>query len=141
MKKSDFDYSDVYRKEEMKKLKTRIKKARNILFICALSIIAGALLFWKMEIASFTLKTVSKYFLLSVLIACLGFLCGKRPYLALISALIICIGFWLVEIIIIESDNLFIAGLFQKIFILTLLSFALNNSREAELLRKELLFS
>jgi hypothetical protein len=141
MRNPDFDYSDVYRKEEMKKLKTRIKKTRNILFICAISIIAGALLFWKMEIPAFTVKTVLKYLFLSVVIACLGFLCEKRPYLALISALIICIGFWTVEIIIFESDNLFIAGLAQKIFIISLLSFALNNSREAELLRKELLFS
>lgn len=141
MNKPDFDYSDVYRKEEKKKLKLRIKKTRNTLFICALLIFTSALLFWKMEISAFPIKKVLMYCLLSVVIAFLGVRSEKRPYKALISALLICSGFWAVEIILFEPGNLFIGGLFQKIFIIILLSFALNNSREAELLRKELLFS
>ena len=141
MKEPDSDFSEVYRKEEMKKLKVRIKKTRNILFISAIVLITGALLFWKMRIPAFTVTALLMYFILSVLFVCLGFLCDKRPYLSLVSALIICIVFWTAEIFLFQSDNLFLEGLIQKIFIISLLLSALNNSREAEYLRKELLFS
>jgi hypothetical protein len=141
MQEPEFDYSEVYRKEEMKKLKARIKKTRNTLFISAFAIITGALLFWKLGRPAFTSKALIMYLILSIVFVCLGLLCDTRPYLALISALIICVVFWAVEIFLTQSDNPFNEGLIQKIFIIALLLSAFNNSREAELLRKELLFS
>jgi hypothetical protein len=94
-----------------------------------------------MRIPAFTAKSLVMYFILAVVLICLGLLSEMRPYLSILSAFMICIVFWSVEIFLIQSENLFIEGLIQKIFIISLLVSVLKNSREAELLRKELLFS
>jgi K+-sensing histidine kinase KdpD len=141
MKSKEVDYSEIYRREERKKLNTRINKIRNILYICAFALLIGGLIFWLMKIPAFTTKRLLMYFLLSIVVACLGFLCYKKPYTSVISALVICILFWSAELILNKTDNLFIEGFIQKIFVVSLLSSCLNFSKEAEIIRKELSLS
>jgi len=141
MKETDVDYSKVYRTEEMKQLNKRLKKIRNILYICSIAVLTGALLFWMMKDSYFTVKNFLLYLLLSVVLAFLGFISNKRPYKALVSALIICIAFGTVEVVLNKSDDLLIEGSIQKLFIISLLVSCLHTSREAELIRKELYFS
>ena len=141
MKESNIDYSEVYRTQEIKQLNRRLRKTRNILFASAIGVLGGALVFWMMNESSFSWKKFLLYLLLSVVLAVLGILSNKRPYKALVSALVICIGFWAVEVILSKTDDLLIEGAIQKLFIVSLLVSSLHASKEAELIRKELHFS
>lgn len=141
MKESDIDYSEVYRVQETKQLNKRLRKTKNILFASAIGVLGGALVFWMMKGSSFTGKKFLLYLLLSVVLAILGILSNKKPYRALISALVLCIAFWAIEVIVSKTDDLLIEGSIQKLFIVSLLVSSLHASKEAELIRKELHFS
>jgi pheromone shutdown protein TraB len=140
MKNPETDYSEVYRKDELKKLNGRIKNIRNILYVCAAAIATGALLFWVIKIPAFTVRNLMLYFLLSAVFAGLGFFCDKRPHTTVVSALLICIVFWSAELML-NNAGFFIEGSIQKIFVVALLSSCLNYSREAEIIQKELSLS
>ena len=43
---NQIDYSELYRKQETKQLKKRLRKTRNTLLICGLAFIAGASVFF-----------------------------------------------------------------------------------------------
>jgi hypothetical protein len=137
----NIDYSEMYRNQEMKQLNKRLRRTRNILYICAIAVVGGALVFWMMKESSFTAKNFLLYLALSVVLIFLGFISDKRPYKALVVALIICIAFWAVEVILNKTDDLLIEGSIQKLFIISLLTSSLHASKEAELIRKELHFS
>ena len=141
MKEKDIDYSEVYRSEELKQLNKRLRKTRIVLYICAIAVLSGAFIFWMMQNSSFTTKNFLLYTALSIVLAFLGFISDKKPYYTLLTALVICIGFWAVEIIMNTSDNLLIEGSIQKLFIISLIASCLHTSKEAELIRKELHFS
>jgi uncharacterized membrane protein YfhO len=141
VKEPDIDYSEMYRTQEMKQLNKRLRRTRNILYICAIAVVGGALVFWMMKDSSFTTKNFLLYLALSVVLAFLGFISEKRPYKALVIALVICIAFWAVEVILNKTDDLLIEGSIQKLFIISLLTSSLHASKEAELIRKELHFS
>ena len=141
MIEKNIDYSEVYRSEEMKQLNKRLRKTRIVLYICALVILGGAAAFWMMQYSSFTTKNFLLYLGLSVVLAILGFMSNKKPYVALLAGLVICIGFWAVEVILNKTDDLLIEGSIQKLFIISLLASCLHTSKEAELIRKELHFS
>ncbi|HKC37314.1 MAG TPA: hypothetical protein VKB95_14660, partial [Chitinophagaceae bacterium] len=60
---------------------------------------------------------------------------------SILAALIICIGFWGLEIFLMNVDGLLIESSIHKLFIISLLVWCFHSSREAELIRKELHFS
>lgn len=138
---SHIDYSEMYRKEELKQLDKRLRKTRNILLICAASIVGGAALFWIMPESSFVTKNFLTYLGLGIVVALLSLYSNKQPYFSILAALLICIAFWAIEIILLKTDDLLIEGSIQKLFIISLLVSCLHSSKEAELIRKELHFS
>lgn len=140
-KENNVDYSEVYRIQELKQLNKRLRKTRNILFICAIAVIGGALAFWILPETSFNLTNLLYYSLLAFVLALLGIFSYKRPYISLITGLIICIAFWAAEILLKRTDDLLIEGSIQKLFIVSLLISCLHTSKEAELIRQELNFS
>ncbi len=141
MNKTDIDYSEVYRTEELKQLNKRLRKTRIVLYICAIAVLSGAFVFWMMQYSSFTTKNFLLYLMLSLVLAFLGYISNKKPYVALLTGLVICIGFWAVEVILNKTDDLLIEGSIQKLFIISLLASCMHTSKEAELIRKELHFS
>lgn len=141
VKAPDIDYSEMYRTQELKQLNKRLRRTRNILYFSAIVVVGGACMFWMMKYSSFTTKNFLLYLALSVVLAFLGFISEKRPYKALVIALIICITFWTIEVILNKTDDLLIEGSIQKLFVIALLTSSLHASKEAELIRKELHFS
>jgi hypothetical protein len=141
MKEKDIDYSEVYRSEELKQLNKRLRKTRIVLYICAIAVLCGAFVFWMMQYSSFTFKNFLLYAALSAVLAFLGFISNKKPYAALLTGLVFCISFWIIEVILNKTDDLLIEGAIQKLLIISLLASCLHASKEAELIRKELHFS
>ena len=135
------DYSEMYRTQETIQLNKRLRKTRNILLICALAFVAGAGVFWMMPETSFVTKDLFVYFGLAILMVLLSIYSKKQPFFSLVSALVICIGFWGIEIFLNNVDELLIETSIHKLFIVSILVWCFHSSREAELIRKELHFS
>ena len=135
------DYSEMYRTQETLQLNKRLRKTRNILLICGLAFVAGAGLFWIMPETSFTTKDFLVYLGLAVVMILLSFYSNKHPFFSIVSALVICIGFWGFEIFLNNIDELVIETSIHKLFIVSILVWCFHSSKEAELIRKELHFS
>jgi len=135
------DYSEMYRTQEMKQLNKRLRKTRNILLICAVVLLAGAGVFWIMPETTFTATNFLLYLGFAVVMVLLSIYSNKQPYFSILTALILCIGFWGLEIFFNDMDSLLIETSIQKLFIISLLVYSFHSSREAELIRKELHFS
>ena len=135
------DYSEIYRTQETIQLNKRLRKTRNILLICAAAFLAGAGIFWIMPETSFTTKNFLIYLSLAAVMVLLSMNSNKQPFFSILAALIICIGFWGLEIFLINIDGLLIESSIHKLFIISLLVWCFHSSREAELIRKELHFS
>lgn len=135
------DYSEMYRTQEMKQLNKRLRKTRNILLICATAIIGGAGIFSIMPETTFSTRDFLFYLGLAVILVLLAAYSNKQPYISILSALLICIGFWGLEVFFNDVNDLLIETSIQKLFIISLLVASFPSSREAELIRKELHFS
>lgn len=135
------DYSEIYRTQETLQLKKRLRKTRNVLFICAVAFIAVGAIFRLMPQTSFTTKNFLLYVGLSAFIMMLAFYSNKQPFFSTLTALIICLGIWVLEIFFGSMDGLLIETSIHKLFIISLLVWRFHPSREAELIRKELHFS
>lgn len=138
---NDIDYSAIYRLQENKQLTKRLRKTRNALFLSALTVLLGALVFWMMTNTIFTTNTFLIYLAFTAVLVLLGFYSNKKPFTALIIALILCVTFSAIELFLNKADDLLIEGAIHKLFIISLLCFTLPSSKEAELIRKELKFS
>jgi hypothetical protein len=135
------DYSEMYRTQETVQLNKRLRKTRNILFICALAFVAGASIFWVMPETSFDTKDFLVYIGLAAVMILLSMYSNKHPFFSIVSALVISIGFWGVEIFINNTNELVIETSIHKLFIVSILVWSFHSSKEAELIRKELHFS
>ena len=135
------DYSEMYRTQETIQLNKRLRKTRNILLICAAAFVAGAGIFWIMPETSFTTTNFLIYLGLAGVMALLSMYSNKQPFFSIVAALVICIGFWGLEIFLNDFSNLLIETSIHKLFIISLLIWCFHSSREAELIRKELYFS
>ena len=138
---SHIDYSEVYREQELKQLNKRLKKNRLILLACSLFLIISASLFWAIPLKNFSYQNALYYFLLAGVLALLSLFSKKHPYISILASLLICIAFWVGEILLFEVDDILIEGSIQKLFVISLIISRLHTSREAELIRKELHFS
>jgi len=135
------DYSEMYRTQETIQLNKRLRKTRNILLICALAFVGGAGIFWIMPETSFTTKDFLVYLGLAGVMVLLSIYSNKQPFFSLVSALIICVGFWGFEIFLNNINELVIETSIHKLFLVSLLVWCFHSSREAEIIRKELHFS
>ena len=135
------DYSEMHRTQETIQLNKRLRKTRNILLICALAFVGGAGIFWIMPETSFTTKDFLVYLGLAGVMVLLSIYSNKQPFFSLVSALIICVGFWGFEIFLNNINELVIETSIHKLFLVSLLVWCFHSSREAEIIRKELHFS
>jgi len=135
------DYSEMYRNQETKQLNKRLRKTRNILLICAAALLVGAGIFWSMPASTFTTKDLLIYLGFTAVLLLLSAYSHKQPYFSLLAALILCLGFWGMEVFFNKAEDLLIEGSIQKLFIISLLVSSFHSSKEAEMIRKELHFS
>ena len=141
VKESSPDYSEIYRKHEMKQLNKRLRRTRNTLFVCAFASFAGGLLFWLMPETLFSGKQFLFYILVAFVFTGMGILSKMEPYKILLCSLVLSLVLWGVEIILGKADNIFIAGTIHKLFIIFLIISSIHASREAELMKRELYLS
>ena len=97
--------------------------------------------FWIMPETSFSAKDFLLYIGLAGVIALLSIYSKKKPFFSLVSALVICIGFWGIEVFLNNISELLIVTSIHKLFIVSILVWCFHSSREAEIIRKELHFS
>ena len=135
------DYSEMYRTQEMKQLNKRLKRTRNVLLISALAIVGSAAIFWMLPGTTFTTPNFLIYTGLTLVLIGLAAYSKKHPYFSILSALLICIGVWALEMILYNADDLLIESSILKLIIVSLLISSFHASKEAELIRKELHFS
>lgn len=135
------DYSEIYKKQELKQLNKRLRRARNILLLCAVIIVGGAAVFWMMPYSYFKTKEFTSYSILAFFFLLMALYSRKRPYISILSALIVSIIFWAAEVVLNTTDDLLIEGAIQKLIVVSLLVSSLHASKEAELIRKELFFT
>jgi hypothetical protein len=131
----------MYRTQETAQLNKRLRKTRNILFICALAFVAGASIFWVMPETSFDTKDFLVYIGLAAVMILLSMYSNKHPFFSIVSALVISIGFWGGEIFLNNTNELVIETSIHKLLIISILVWSFHSSKEAELIRKELHFS
>ena len=138
---NQIDYSEMYRTQETIQLNKRLRKTRNILLASGVAFVLGAAIFWFLPGAIFTTNDILLYLGLATIIFLLSAYSNKQPYYSVLVALIICLGFWGMELFLNNSESLLIERSIQKLFIISLLVSCFHSSREAELIRKELQFS
>ena len=131
----------MYRTQETIQLNKRLRKTRNILLICALAFVGRRRRFWIMPETSFTTKDFLVYLGLAAVMILLSMYSNKQPFSLLVSALVICVGFWGFEIFLNNINELVIETSIHKLFIVSILVWCFHSSREAEIIRKELHFS
>jgi hypothetical protein len=141
MEDRSIDYSELYRSEELKQLKKRLKRNQLVLQICSVTLVVGGLVFWIIPRSNFSSLNLLLYCILAFVILVLSLFSQRRPYFSVLASLVLCIGFWVLEIIFLDIDEILIETSIQKLVILSLLITRLHSSKEAELIRKELHFS
>lgn len=135
------DYSEMYRNQETIQLNKKLRKTRNVLLICAATVILSAIVFWALPGATFTTTDILVYIGLAGIIVLLSVYSHKQPYFCVLASLLICLGVWGMEVFFTDPEGLLIERSIQKLFIISLLVSCFPSSREAELIRKELHFS
>lgn len=135
------DYSEMYRTQETIQLNKRLRKTRNVLLAGAAALLIGAGAFWAMPESAFTTKDLLINMGLAGIMVILSAYSNKHPYYSVLTALILCIGLWGLEIFIGNGQAMIVEISIQKLFIISLLVACFHASREAELIRKELHFS
>lgn len=138
---STIDYSELYRTQELKQLKKRLKRNQFILQVCTLILVFGGLVFWVIPRSNFSPFNLMLYCILAFVILVLSLYSKKRPYFSVLVSLLLCIGFSAIEIIFLNIDEILIESSIQKLVIISLLISRLHSSKEAEVIRKELHFS
>jgi len=135
------DYSEMYRVQETNQLNKRLRKTRNILLIAAFVFIAGGAVLLVMPETTFATKNFLTYIGLAAFMVMLALYSNKQPFFSIVTALIVCLGAWGLEVFTNAMDGLLIETSIHKLFIISLLVWRFHPSREAELIRKELHFS
>lgn len=130
------DYFEGYQQLELQSAESNIKKARNALFVVAALTLVANLIQLSMtdELNSVSLIIV---LLLTGIFAGLGLLTKKHPFTAIVIGLIVYVGLWVFDIIILGPEYL-VKGILVKGIIVYFLITGLKHAREAERLKKEL---
>src|SRR5687768_2713524 len=128
---SSVDYSEIYRKHEIKQLNKRLRRTRNTLFVCAFTSLAGGFLFWLMPETLFSGKHLLFYILVAFVFTGMAILSKTEPYKILLCSLFLSLVLWGVEIIWGKADIIFVEGSIHKLFIISLIISSIHSSREA----------
>jgi hypothetical protein len=129
-------YYDDYQQLELQSAQSKVRKARNALFVVAvITLIATLTIYFSQQDydpASIIISLAS-----AVTFGILGFFTKKQPFTSIIIGLIIYVGFWIINIALEGPEHLF-RGLLIKGIIIYFLVTGLKHAREAERLRKEI---
>lgn len=124
-----------YRKDQLRLLDKKINKSRNTIFIVAGITLVGGLLQLAVT-RSFSYDEALFIVIIAAVFAGLGFFAKYQPFGALVIALIIYVGMWLVTIMI--DPSYLVKGILIKALIIYYLASGIPHANEAEKIKKEL---
>jgi hypothetical protein len=130
------DAFDGFKREKLKLLKKRIQRSRDTIFIVAALMMLVALI----QLGTSRSDDKRAFFLslfLSLVFIGIAFLARKEPFGALIMALIIYVGLWLISATILGPEYMF-SGIVGKIIIIVALASGIPHAYEADKIKKEL---
>lgn len=130
------NYYEGYQQLELKSAENNLKKARNaIIAIAALLLLGNLIMMGSSD--SFTTVGLAIALLATGIFVGLAFMTKKQPLTSVIIALVIFVGLWVMDIIVLGTDYLF-KGIIVKAIIIYFLVTGIKYARETERLRKEI---
>ena len=130
------DYLEGYQQLELQSAEKNLKKARNAIFAIAALILIGNLILMGVSDSFTTIGLVIALLSAGIFVG-LAFLTKKMPLTAVIIALILFAGLWLLDIVVVGTEYIF-KGLLVKGIIIYFLITGIKYAKETERLRKEM---
>ena len=114
---------------ELRKTRTKIFTIAAVIFVFDFIAIAAANLI--------TAKTLGYVAFFPVIIALLGFLANKEPFLAMVLTIIIIAGIWIYSFVVLGTRAIYM-GWFAKAILIYLMIAGVQNAKEAQRVKREL---
>jgi hypothetical protein len=130
------DYYEGYQKLELGSAEARIKKARNAIFAIAIVFLVSELIGMAAAHALTTAGIVITAGIAAIFVG-LGFLTKKQPLTAILIALILFVGLWILAIIVTGPEQIY-KGILVRGIIIYFLVTGIKHAREAERIRKQM---
>ena len=129
------DYLQGYNELELQAAENNLKKARNAIFVIAGLFLLGTLI--QMGMSEFNTFGLIIAFGGMAIFLVLGFLTRKQPMGCIIVALLLFVGLWILDIVVVGPEYIY-KGIIAKAIIIYFLVTGIKHARETERLRKEM---
>ena len=130
------DYLEGYQQLELQAAENNLKKARNAIFVIAGLFLVGTLVQMGISDTFTTLGLVIALVGAGIFLA-LGFMTKKQPLGSVVTALILFVGLWVMDIVLVGPEYI-VKGIIVKAIIVYFLVTGIKYARETERLRKEI---
>ncbi len=129
------EYHEDIRHIELEGYELRVKKARNALFIAAGALALGFFISLAQTEGNFVGELAILFCPLIAIFIALGFWTKQKPFTAIVTGLIVFIGFW-IGFAILDARNIYM-GIIIKIFVIVYLANALKDAKELQKAKEE----
>ena len=130
------DYYEGRQQLELQSAASNLKKARNAIFVIAGLILVGNLIMMGVSDTFDTVGLIITLLATGVFIG-LAFMLKRQPLPSVIIALVLFVGLWVVDIVMLGPDYLF-KGIIVKAIIIYFLVTGIGYAREMERVQKEI---
>jgi hypothetical protein len=130
------DYLEGYQQLELQSAENNLKKTRNAIFAIAALVLVGNLIIMGAG-EGFTTIGITVALVVTAIFVGLAFLTKKMPLTAIIIALVLFVGLWILDIVVVGAEYLF-KGLLVRGIIIYFLVTGIKYARETERIRKEM---
>lgn len=130
------DYYSGYQELELQSAQSQIKKARNALFaVAGLTLVANLIVLGSTDELGGAPLAIAIF--ISLVFAGLALLTAKAPMVAIIIGLLLFIGLWVLDIIVLGPEYI-VRGIIFKAAVIYFLATGIKHAKEAERLKKEI---
>ena len=130
------DYLEGHNQLELQSAENNLKKARNAIFAIAALILIGNLILMAASDTFTTIGLVIALLAAGVFVG-LAFMTKKQPLGSVITALILFVGLWVLDIVMLGPEFIY-KGIIVKAIIIYFLVTGIKYAKETERLRKEM---
>ena len=130
------NYYEGYQQLELQSATTNLKKARNAIFVIAGLILVGNLIMMGISDTFNTVGLIITLLATGVFVG-LAFMLKKQPLPSVIIALVLFVGLWVIDIVVLGRDYLF-KGILVKAIIIYFLVTGIRHAKEMERVQKEI---
>ena len=130
------DYLEGYQQLELQASENNLNKARNAIFVIAALFLAGSLIQMAVSDTFSTFGLVIAFGGAAIFLV-LGFMTKKQPLGSIVVALLLFVGLWVLDIVVVGPEYIY-KGIVVKAIIVYFLVTGIKHARETERLRKEM---